>query len=116
MPSPHGLPGAELPWQVAPRDPAPVPVDDALHDRPRVRERATLTARPGREERRDQCPLIIGEELEARHPSSFSAVRLNLYETCPSVADRALMTCSWGAEGLSPDDPAYDPDAGGIVQ
>lgn len=31
-----------------------------------------------------QCPLIIREKLEARHPSSLSAVPLNLYETCPS--------------------------------
>ena len=84
MPSPHRLPGAELPRQIAPRDPAPIPIDDALHDHPRVRERATLAARPGREERRDQRPLIIREELETRHPFRVSARPLNLYETRPS--------------------------------
>ncbi len=68
MPSPHRLPGAELPRQVTPRDPAPVPVDDALHDPPCVRERATLPAGPRRKKRRDQRPLIIREKLETRHP------------------------------------------------
>lgn len=84
VPPPHGLPWAELSRQVAPRNPAPVSVDDALHDRPRVRERAALAARSGRKERRDQRPLIIGEELEARHPSRVSARPLNLYKTRPS--------------------------------
>lgn len=83
MPPPHRLPRPELPRQITPRDPAPIPVDDALHDRPCVRERTPLPARPGREERSDQRPLVIGEELEARPPTSISALPLALYETRP---------------------------------
>lgn len=38
MPGPDRLPGPVHLGQIPPRDPAPVPVDDALEYRPRIRE------------------------------------------------------------------------------
>lgn len=59
------LPRPEYLGQVSPRDPASVPVEDALDHRADISERAALLPSRAGHQIRDECQLVIREELEA---------------------------------------------------
>ena len=59
MALPDRLPGPEYLGEIAPRNPAPIAVDDALDYCSGVSERAALLAGGTWEEISDQCPLGI---------------------------------------------------------
>ena len=83
MPGPHGLPRAEHCRKIAPRDPAPIPVNDPFQHRPRVRELPTRATRRPRQHPIDQRPLSIRKQPKPRHRSSVSTDPLNLCQTRP---------------------------------
>lgn len=86
MPGPHGLPRAEHCRKIAPRDPAPIPVNDPFQHRPRVRELPTRATRRPRQHPIDQRPLSIRKQPKPRHRSSVSTDPLNLCQTRPRPA------------------------------
>jgi hypothetical protein len=67
--------------QITPGDPAPIPVDDRLDHRPRIRERPPLTTRPRRQHRRDQRPLSIREQPKPRHTPTLAPASRDLCQT-----------------------------------
>src|SRR5699024_415920 len=67
----------------APRDPAPVPVDDRLYHRPRVGELPPRPTRGTRQHPLDQRPLRIRKHLKPRHEIRLPADQLNLCQTRP---------------------------------
>ena len=84
MPGPYRLPRPEDLRQIAPRDPAPVPVDDRLYHRPRVGELPPRPTRGTRQHPLDQRPLRIRKHLKPRHEIRLPADQLNLCQTRPS--------------------------------
>jgi hypothetical protein len=83
MPCPHRLPRPEHHRQIPPGDPRPIPIDDALDHRPRVRERPPLTSRPPRQQPLDQRPLGIREQLKSRHATRLTPPTTNICQTRP---------------------------------
>lgn len=76
MPGPYRLPRPEDLRQIAPRDPAPVPVDDRLYHRPRVGELPPRPTRGTRQHPLDQRPLRIRKHLKPRHEIRLPADQL----------------------------------------
>ena len=91
MPGPHGLPRAEHCRKIAPRDPAPIPVNDPFQHRPRVRELPTRATRRPRQHPIDQRPLSIRKQPKPRHRSSVSTDPLNLCQTRPDESEVAAL-------------------------
>jgi hypothetical protein len=87
MPCPHRLPRPEHHRQIPPGDPRPIPIDDALDHRPRVRERPPLTSRPPRQQPLDQRPLGIREQLKSRHATRLTPPTTNICQTRPKSVD-----------------------------
>ena len=56
---PYRLPRTEMRWQMPPRNPGPIPVDDSLRRQPKVIERPTVLTRGIRHQRRNELPLGI---------------------------------------------------------
>lgn len=95
MPGPHRLPGTEYLWQITPRDPCPVTVDDALDHRAGVGEPPPRPARGTRQHLLDQRPLSIRKHLKPRHPSRLPAAAPNLCQTRPSrPSERHVHGCA----------------------
>lgn len=88
MPRPHRLPRPEHRRQIPPCEASPVPVDDALDHRPRIRELPTRTPRRTWQHRLDQRPLSIRKHLKTRHAFRLAASHPNLCQTRPSACRR----------------------------
>ncbi len=86
MPRPHRLPRPEHRRQIPPCEASPVPVDDALDHRPRIRELPTRTPRRTWQHRLDQRPLSIRKHPKTRHAFRLAASHPNLCQTRPSRA------------------------------
>ena len=84
MPRPHRLPRPEHRRQIPPCEASPVPVDDALDHRPRIRELPTRTPRRTWQHRLDQRPLSIRKHPKTRHAFRLAASHPNLCQTRPS--------------------------------
>lgn len=90
---PHRLPGTELvPGQIAPRDPRPEPVDNAIHDPPIAAKLATPPASVRWQQRLDPSPLLIIQNTETRtrfrrHPSRLPSLFVAVRESASGVQD-----------------------------
>ncbi len=110
---PHGLPRAEFPRQVPPRNPSPVPVDHPVDDASIVLKRAALTALIRRQQRLNTSPLLIRQRLKTvlliTHSPSLPRASPHIKETHPSSPTidrcpcgvRASRTDSWCVGGAS---------------
>ena len=102
MPRPHRLPWPEHRRQIPPCEASPVPVDDALDHRPRIRELPTRTPRRTWQHRLDQRPLSIRKHLKTRHAFRLAASHPNLCQTRPrhAVFPVSPVDLRWGAGAL----------------
>ena len=88
MPSPQHLPRPEHGRNITLSDPAPIAVDDALHNHPGVRERPAPPTRPPRQQPLDHRPLIIRQHLKTRHAPSIPATPQTICQTHPRCVRR----------------------------
>ena len=88
MPGPQRLPRPEHGGNITPCDPAPIPVDDPLHNHPSIRERPTPTTRAPRQQPLDQRPLGIRQHLKTQHSPSTPATPQTICQTRTSRAPR----------------------------
>lgn len=87
MPFPHRLPGTIPVREITPRDPGPVPVDDALYNAAVVTEGAAFAALIRWQEWLDSFPLCIRELRKSRplrHNSMMTQTQNHIKETHPS--------------------------------
>lgn len=80
-PHPHPLPRTEHLGQVPPRDPGPIPGDDALDHAARIRERAPLPTGPSRKQIGDQHRLRIRKQLKTEAPTIIPHAPNSNYKT-----------------------------------
>ena len=83
MPLPQRLPRPELGRDITPGQPAPIPVDDPLHNSPRVAKRPPTTPVRRGQERGQTGPLSVGQDSSTRHRSSIAHPARPVWETRP---------------------------------
>lgn len=89
---PDRLPRTEVFRQVPPRDPCPIPVDDALCHEPVILERTAQLPRRYRHQRGNLLPLDIGQGgITRTHSSILRTHQPNHWETRPRAHQQPTM-------------------------